>query len=460
MASAKILPDSINIHTIHIANGLYSVSANNQKFPVNPRGYINIIGETEENVIFDGEDDWPLFRYQIREKKFLLKNITLTNAYEIFSGNAMRIYIDCQGALENVTIKNSNASSSAKAFGSQLAYLNLKNITVRDNRGDNCFCTMSYEFEAENITISGARAGGSCYGGAFSLTGAYGGPDNPITIKNFLVYDNTYHRSQYLGGVGAMGDKRYYITNATITDNAAFNSTTTVQFSVTSDATLNLYNSIVYSDMQNEICLRHEPGYTPPVLNVEHSLIRGGEDGIFYYPDGTLNWGEGNLDCDPLFDLDNEDEPFSLSSRSPCIDAGTTDLPDCLLRLPEFDIAGNPRIYGETIDMGAYEWNPFSGNGTPAIPEKTSRIYNYPNPFNPSTTICLELEERGKVLLQIFNVKGQLVKTLIDSKLSRGYHEMIWRGKDQNGNPVATGHYFLKLNQDGIVRAKKMLLMK
>ncbi|MCK5050544.1 MAG: T9SS type A sorting domain-containing protein [Candidatus Cloacimonetes bacterium] len=151
-----------------------------------------------------------------------------------------------------------------------------------------------------------------------------------------------------------------------------------------------------------------------------------------------------------------------LTENSPCINAGTLDLPTGI-ELPEFDLAGNPRIYGETIDMGAYEYqgDPQSNDENEIIIPEITQISNYPNPFNPSTTIKLDLAESGRVELAIYNIKGQKVKTLMDAYSSKGHFEIIWRGIDDNKRSVASGQYFIKLKVNGEEKTvRKCVLLK
>ncbi|MCF7794413.1 MAG: carboxypeptidase regulatory-like domain-containing protein [Candidatus Cloacimonetes bacterium] len=90
------------------------------------------------------------------------------------------------------------------------------------------------------------------------------------------------------------------------------------------------------------------------------------------------------------------------------------------------------------------------------------QLSNYPNPFNPSTTILFNVTQSSTfVTLEIFNIKGQKVKTLLNSLLSAGHFECIWNGKDTNNKRVSTGEYFAKLKIDGEeVEVKKMMLLK
>lgn len=91
-----------------------------------------------------------------------------------------------------------------------------------------------------------------------------------------------------------------------------------------------------------------------------------------------------------------------------------------------------------------------------------SAMGNYPNPFNPTTTISFTLttESSENTELVIYNAKGQKVKTLINENLRAGSHNVEWNGKDENNNPVSSGIYFYKLKSSTINQTKKMLLMK
>jgi len=85
---------------------------------------------------------------------------------------------------------------------------------------------------------------------------------------------------------------------------------------------------------------------------------------------------------------------------------------------------------------------------------------NYPNPFNPTTTIKFSIKERAHVSLKVYNVAGQLVKTLKNDELKPDKYTVRWNGLDNNGRPVASGVYFYKLVTKNFSKTRKMVLLK
>jgi len=85
---------------------------------------------------------------------------------------------------------------------------------------------------------------------------------------------------------------------------------------------------------------------------------------------------------------------------------------------------------------------------------------NYPNPFNPSTTIAFSIPETGRVRVSVYNIKGQKVKELLNTEMTRGNHRLIWDGKDANNRIVGSGIYFFKLESGGKTSIRKAMLMK
>lgn len=94
------------------------------------------------------------------------------------------------------------------------------------------------------------------------------------------------------------------------------------------------------------------------------------------------------------------------------------------------------------------------------IPSKII-LSNYPNPFNPSTTLEFSILIDSYIDLSVFNIKGQKIKTLIDNKIDNGNHSINWNGKDDKDNPVSSGIYFYKLKVNGKTETvKKCILLK
>ncbi len=90
----------------------------------------------------------------------------------------------------------------------------------------------------------------------------------------------------------------------------------------------------------------------------------------------------------------------------------------------------------------------------------TELLGNYPNPFNPETSISYNLREAGQVTLDIYNLKGQKVRTLVNEHQDKGQHNVVWNGKDENNSSVASGVYFYRMSNGSYSSTKKMILMK
>ncbi|MCC7430751.1 FG-GAP repeat protein, partial [bacterium] len=85
---------------------------------------------------------------------------------------------------------------------------------------------------------------------------------------------------------------------------------------------------------------------------------------------------------------------------------------------------------------------------------------NFPNPFNPNTTISYTLAKTNDVKLEVFNTKGELVRTLVSEKQNEGSHASNWNGTDERGNAVSSGVYYCKLTAGNFSQTQKMTLLK
>jgi hypothetical protein len=192
-----------------------------------------------------------------------------------------------------------------------------------------------------------------------------------------------------------------------------------------------------------------------------------------HYSDIEGGWaGTGNIDANPRL----LGPYLFLKAKSPCIDAGN---PDPMYDDPENmarpGYAQWPAMGMLRNDMGAYggpgvaDWWDFfdfpKGKEELTLAEADKTITDnqenpvkteeFPNPFNNQTTIQFELPQDGFVSLKIYNVLGQEVANLVSQTLTAGSHKYVW-----NANSVASGIYFYRLESDGKVYRKKLILMK
>ncbi|UCH11554.1 MAG: T9SS type A sorting domain-containing protein, partial [Fidelibacterota bacterium] len=94
------------------------------------------------------------------------------------------------------------------------------------------------------------------------------------------------------------------------------------------------------------------------------------------------------------------------------------------------------------------------------LPEEFALSPNYPNPFNPATTLSYALPQPVKVSLRVYNLLGQEVATLVNGWADLGYHEAVWQGLDRTGRAVASGVYIAVLRAEGLVKTRKMVLLR
>ena len=370
-----------------------------------------------------------------------LQDVTITeNSAEEFGGGIFCCY-SSNPCLTNVIISGNTACGSGgiHCFESSPS---LTNVTISGNTaysstlssaGGGIYCFSNSNPSLVNVTITGNfanKGGGIC-------CSWYSSP----SLENVTISGNT---ADYGGGIYCRYNSSPSLQNVTITDNSAGDHGGGIYCS---DSSLSLVNCIMWDDSPEEIY---------GSVTVTYSDIQGG-------------WvGTGNIDEDPLF-VGTGGYPFSLLEDSPCIDAGN---PDPIYYDPEDPSNPGYALYpamGTIInDMGAYGgpntigWPPvgLEDNVIVQIPEVLLH-QNYPNPFNPETTISFSVTQTSSfVTLEIYNIKGQKVKTLVNEVLPAGEHSIIWNGKDSNGNRVGSGIYFYKLKTGDFQKVRKMILLK
>jgi len=489
----KIESDSINPKTVYVASGTYSQSLNNQIFPLGCKRYVSIIGEDRETTILNNEYCYRMFIAYFDESNFSIENFILHNTYLETNGFINIQYCD-NIVFRNIVVEDCISIDSWLTMFYRADNLLFENVIFRNNTAEYCagiwFDGGNAKFKyciLDNNHSTGNQGSWANYSNFYFVAAEYLEIENGIfsnsstvnpdwdvyttfaigkqqfcepivNIKNSLFYNNSSVSKAAISISSNYNPMPNNIINCTFADNSS-QSSTLVLSGVNS-----VYNTVMHDSTDYEIEL---PDYSAQgyisTLNVSHCNIKNGEAGI-YNENGVniVNWLEGNINQDPLF-IGTGDYPFALSALSPCIDAGTPDTTG--LNLPEFDLAGNPRIYNDIIDMGAYEYQDTIGVDEPDYPLFIFDLFqNNPNPFSSKTTISFILasyEHLNEYILSIYNIRGQLIKTFC----GRGNNfwvktDIVWDGTDEDGKRVSPGVYFYKLEYGQNALTKKMTLVR
>jgi hypothetical protein len=174
-------------------------------------------------------------------------------------------------------------------------------------------------------------------------------------------------------------------------------------------SSVKMRNNIVFGNNWDDNWYEPIQVYSPLPIKANFSYSCNPDDPEYYE-------GEGNIQDDPLFvnptagagpDYDGSDADWSLQNSSPCVNTGTPDTTG--LNLPEFDIAGNPRLYGIRVDMGAYENQVVVG--LPKNPLVNSKIEIVPNPFKDRFSINLFGENKIS-RISVLNQSGITIRNM------------------------------------------------
>jgi hypothetical protein len=250
-------------------------------------------------------------------------------------------------------------------------------------------------------------------------------PSGTPVIKRNLFYDN--------GGISCVGiwtDAYAEIINNTFDNNPrgflniSTNGGVAINNIVTNSAEYGIHGS-TWTQLEYNNVWNNNPNYT-----------------------GGAVPGTGSISLDPLYS-NAALGLYYLQTASPCIDAGHPD--------PQYN---DPD--GSRNDMGAfwYDAGLLLPKQTLGLPSDYSLAQNYPNPFNPTTMIRFALPKSSNVKLAVFNILGQQIVTLVNESRQAGIHEVVWDGRDRQGQTVASGIYFYHLTTDDFVDSKKMVLLK
>ncbi|MEE8417459.1 MAG: FlgD immunoglobulin-like domain containing protein [candidate division Zixibacteria bacterium] len=307
----------------------------------------------------------------------------------------------------------------------------------------------------------------------YAGSGAYGGEGGGICIgsgtirRNLIVRNRADHGASFQrpalgGGICHLGGSPLLIENNTLCDNSATSPVGGMggglYFWVPDSGDVVIRNNIiVFNSLGGGVSGSiNDTTWT----GWDYNLVFGNE----HYDYDGIEPAPHDIQADPLF-VDRFSGDYHLmsvvcgdSSDSPCIDAGDPSIVDSIL---DCDWG-----LGEAIsDMGAYGGGDSTMVGIdddkqPEAPIRFGLSQNYPNPFNASTIINYTLPKPSHVAIEIYDILGRRVETLVQREQPAGYHQVVWDGKDKNDKMVSTGIYFYELYVDDYRESKAMIMIK
>ncbi|MDD2422793.1 MAG: FlgD immunoglobulin-like domain containing protein [Candidatus Cloacimonetes bacterium] len=475
-ALAKIQPVGSIQLTVHIMLGTYSYSQTGEALPLQPKSYVNIVGEEMESVILDAEQ-YGTFIIGLQAQDYLtIKNLTLVNGYATRNN---LFWLDGTSStdtniisVENIHIRDSWVKFDAFRILS-CHNLTVNNLIIEDSQVGSGFNIFVYEtgnfsnFRIQRLSSTNYDMyNSSCTAGAISKPLRATSLQTTVNISNFLITD-IIDTSQFWQNVSPGlsigiegGNCDLTINNCTIANNSSVTQSGGLNLSI-ENCNVQVNNTIVSGNSPYEVVTYafNESNYAG--ISFSNCLITGGDDSFIHVSgDISHTWVEGNQFGLPSFRGGDTTDPlnYSLASNSPCIDSGTPDLDG--LSLPPYDLAGNWRIWNNVIDMGCYEYGsePWVSNDDPVVPAIAKiSLTAYPNPFHAFTNLKVNLpsgQDSGlaaisEASINIYNLKGQKVKTIRLDARSPGEQFTYWDGRNADNVQCSSGIYFINLHVNG-----------
>jgi hypothetical protein len=486
LATYRIANDSLNPKVAHVAEGNYSKGLNDQLYPISMKSNTSLIGENIDTKIICDDSLFNNIIYIYNKKR----NVEINN----FSFEATET---CENGIKNfrdnynITFENLQFNDMIFRYGSPIKSYTAdlviyKNILIHNNDSN---VVGGIEHDKYNATLKNCIFTDNYAHGVYSYIlklclSEYGTVENCIfdnnsnnrdditllglgyhqfcnptlEVKNSVISNNSTPSVAVLNchSTDPMGD--VFITNNTFSGNEAQRAALSVGGNV------EISNNIMWDDnTPSEIFAWDLSAYgIISTLDIQYNDIKDSIDGVWNQNGANIvHWLDGNIGADPQF-TGTGDYPYYLSSTSPCIDAGTPDTSG--LHLPWLDIAGSPRIYGGRIDMGALEWQGYSVDPDTNVVNYLYFFKNTPNPFKDQTTISFTSLDYGRVreyILSIYNTRGQLIRRFYGpDEHFWTINEIVWDGKDMDGNITAPGVYFYSLEFEDTAIVRKMVKVK
>jgi len=422
-ALQKIKTDSRNQRTIFLHEGIYSSESNNEFLPLNPRSYLSIKGVSSENTIIDGQNEISFMYSNASVRHLTIKNISFINGFgniNDFPGcSGLEINSNSYFILDSSNFYNCIGANGVfynmNPFEVVLRHINAYNSIGGLSIGSNVTEDLSFKLINSSVkNIMPAANPNYGIGGGIIIIGTQSGSTN---LKGFfynnLLENNICHPDPFWGDGGGSG---IYLINPSL---------------------INILNCTFSENEMEE--------------------FDGGEENVYNKNNyNNFNWLEGNMDEDPLWVGGGEPFNYELQPESPCINTGVPmyeagmDYPYIkeeegnyvlymlegdTVTLPSTDLAGNPRISGGRIDMGAYEWQDTSTVSS-KFEVRSSKLRVFPNPFKSNMFISFSTSNEYQVSLEVIDMNGNRICTIADNHFPAGDYRLVWDGKDEYNRSI------------------------
>jgi len=389
--------------------------------------------------------------------KLCISNSTICNS-AAFVGGGLAFEDNSSGKINNTLISNNRAALWGGGLNCITSNPVIENVTIERNSassGGGISCSYSSNPSLVNVIVSNNSADIHA-GGIFCSFGS-----NPYLL-DVLISNNS---ATYGAGINCRDNSSPYLTNVAIVKNIAQTSAGGISCGNNSipdlinvtisnnradywggafycyDSHPRLVNSILWNNPPEEIYFSDYSGYTNSIM-IAYSDIQDGENGIVTNNNATVYWLDGNLDTYPVF-VDTANGDFRLQEGSPCIDSGVQDTVLVYNNGQDTLIVQALSYLGYSPDMGAYEFDPaIVIKNSIDLPIQYSLYQNFPNPFNPTTTINYSIPASSFVTLKVYDVLGNEITALVNEEKPAGEYNVEFRIDNLE---LSSGIYFYRL---------------
>jgi immune inhibitor A len=213
----------------------------------------------------------------------------------------------------------------------------------------------------------------------------------------------------------------------------------------------------------------HVPGSGLLIYHVDENIGDYGANDDEWYPGHTgyghykvaLEQADGLWQMEKNINRGNSGDPYPGSSNNRTFDGSSVPNSRSYAEAETYVGVTNISDSGDTMTCDFFV-SPMDveDQADGLLPHSYLLKQNYPNPFNPETKIEYNLKENGWVKLEVFNILGQKIFTLVDGYKEKGEHVATWNGTDEEGRPFPSGIYFYQITTDNFQKANKMILLK